>query len=64
MKKALATRIKITKTGKLIRRPMGIDHFRSRKTKRQVVQGRKSAGVHISDRNAILKEFHRTARYR
>jgi len=36
--KSLSKRIRVTRTGKLIRRPMSVDHFRmskSRKMKRQ-----------------------------
>ena len=32
MKKAVAKRIKVTKTGKMLRRPMAVDHFRSKKS--------------------------------
>jgi len=32
LRKSFGKRIRITKTGKAMRRPMGIDHFRSKKT--------------------------------
>ena len=35
-KKSVSNRIKITKTGKLIRRKMGLDHFRAKKSRRQM----------------------------
>lgn len=32
MRKSVSKRIRLTKTGKMLRRPMGTDHFRTRKT--------------------------------
>ncbi len=36
MKKAISTRIKTTRTGKVLRRAMGLGHFRSRKNSTQL----------------------------
>lgn len=41
MKKSVATRIKVTKTGKLLRRPMAVGHNRSKKTSKQLQEKRK-----------------------
>jgi ribosomal protein L35 len=34
MRKSLTKRVRITKNGKVVRRPMGTDHFRTRKSKK------------------------------
>lgn len=31
-KKSVAKRVKITRTGKIVRRPMGVNHFKTRKS--------------------------------
>lgn len=49
MKKTIADRIKITGTGKLLRRPMGVDHFRSKKTSQKKQRLRKNMAVHHAD---------------
>ncbi|MDO8574338.1 MAG: 50S ribosomal protein L35 [bacterium] len=38
--KSISKRIRITKNGKLVRRKMGIDHFKSKKTGKQRRQKR------------------------
>ena len=40
-KKAFKKRFKITKTGKVLRRATGQDHYRSKKTGKQIRQKRK-----------------------
>lgn len=40
-RKSVSKRFKITKNGKVLRRPSGQDHFRSKKTGKQVRQSRK-----------------------
>ena len=45
MKDSIRDRIKVTKTGKLLRRPMGIGHARARKSSRQL--GRKALSREI-----------------
>ena len=32
--KSISKRIRITRTGKIVRRPMGVNHFRTRKTQK------------------------------
>jgi large subunit ribosomal protein L35 len=51
--KTLAKRIKVTKTGKLIRRQMGLSHFRAKKSPKSIRNGRKSVTVDIVDLKAL-----------
>lgn len=41
MKKSVVSRIKITKRGKILRRKMNVDHFRTRKSKKNLLNKRK-----------------------
>jgi ribosomal protein L35 len=43
--KALAKRVKITKNGKIVRRPTATDHFRTRKTQRKIQTKRKTLSL-------------------
>jgi ribosomal protein L35 len=43
--KALAKRVKITKNGKVVRRPMAVDHFRTRKNARKIQSKRKTLSL-------------------
>lgn len=45
MKKSVANRIRITKTGKLIRRQMGLSHFKAKKTGKQNRQKRRTMSL-------------------
>ncbi len=36
MKKSVSKRIRVTKNGKMVRRPMAIDHFRTRNTQKNI----------------------------
>jgi len=45
MRKSLSKRIRITKNGKIIRRPMAVDHFRTRKSNRNVRGKRKTLSL-------------------
>ncbi len=49
MKTSIKTRIKITKRGKLIRRPMGVNHSKANKTGGQVRRKRKNLAVNSVD---------------
>jgi len=49
MRKSVKKRIRVTKTGKLIRRHMGVDHFRARKTSKNIQQVKKNGVVHRVD---------------
>ena len=43
--KSVRKRIRITKNGKVVRRPMGVNHFKTRKTGRGIQNRRKSLGL-------------------
>ncbi len=45
MKKSIARRIRITKRGRVMRRPMGVDHFRTRKTQKNLRGKKKTLGI-------------------
>lgn len=49
MKKTVAKRIKITKTGKLMRRKMAQCHFRANKTGQAIRGKRGTMEIHASD---------------
>jgi ribosomal protein L35 len=51
--KALAKRVKITKNGKIVRRAMGIDHFRTRKNASTIQKKRKSRSLNYPIRKII-----------
>jgi len=51
--KALAKRIKITKNGKIVRRPMAVDHFRTRKNARKIQSKRKTLSLNYPIRKII-----------
>lgn len=55
MKNIIANRIKITKTGKLLRRPMGLGHNKSKKTGRQNQHKRKKLAVNAADLRMFKK---------
>jgi ribosomal protein L35 len=59
MRKTVAKRIRITKTGKIMRRKMGVDHFRVRKSKGQKRGQKHSLAVHSSDRRIFMQQMHR-----
>ena len=45
MKNSVTSRIRVNKSGKIMRRTMGMDHFRTKKTSRQRRDGRKLTGL-------------------
>jgi ribosomal protein L35 len=47
MNKSVSKRIRITKNGKVIRRSMALDHFRTRKSANNIRGKRKSRGLDI-----------------
>jgi large subunit ribosomal protein L35 len=49
-RKSLKKRFKITRTGKLLRRSTGLDHYRAKKSGKQVRQSRK--WVKVSENEA------------
>ena len=48
MNKSASQRIRITKNGKLVRRPMGVGHFRTRTTQKSIRNKRKSRPLGFS----------------
>lgn len=55
MRNSVTARIKVTKTGKLIRRVMGQSHFKAKKTGKQNRQKRITAEVSAIDRRMFRK---------
>ncbi|MFH0890991.1 MAG: 50S ribosomal protein L35 [Candidatus Liptonbacteria bacterium] len=45
IRKSISKRIRITRNGKIVRRPMGVDHFRTRKTQKNVRSKRKTLSI-------------------
>jgi len=60
MRKSASNRIKITKTGKILHRQMGLDHFRAKKSRRQIYRkaGLNPAGGTLAKN--IIKYLHGT----
>jgi len=54
-RKSIKKRFKITKTGKVLRKPSGQDHFRAKKTGKKKRQLRKSVEVSKSEAKRIKK---------
>jgi len=54
-KKALIKRFKITKSGKILRRPSGLDHYRAKKSGNQVRRGRKWVEVSQTETKTIKR---------
>jgi len=54
-RKAILKRFKITKTGKVLRRAIGQDHFRAKKSGKQKRKGRKWVLVPKHDAKKIKK---------
>jgi ribosomal protein L35 len=57
MKKSVTKRIRITRTGKVMRRRMGVDHFKARKSKRSNREGRNGATLNSKDMKNIANEY-------
>ncbi len=55
LKKSVQKRIRVTRTGKLIRRKMAQDHFRANKSSRQIRGKRGGLKVKSSDYKNIIK---------
>jgi len=54
-RKSITKRFKITKTGKLFRRPTGLDHYRAKKSGEKIRQSRKWVEVSKSEAKQIKK---------
>ena len=59
MKKSVTKRIRITRTGKIMRRRMGGDHFHARKSKNQNRRKRLGSILNKRDVKAIIGEMAR-----
>ncbi|MEK9186670.1 MAG: hypothetical protein AAB885_03745 [Patescibacteria group bacterium] len=55
-KNSVVSRIKITKTGELIRRKMGIGHCRAKKSNRQLAR-KGNVSVHHADLKVFRKSY-------
>jgi len=55
--KSITSRIKITGTGKLLRRKMGQGHFRAKKSPRQIARKGGMLIVHPADRKVFIKKY-------
>lgn len=54
-RKSIFKRFKITKTGKILRRTIGQDHYRAKKTGKRIRKSRKWILVHKSESKKIKK---------
>jgi len=54
-RKSILKRFKITKTGKILRRPAGQDHYRAKKSGKAVRRGRKWVLVSKAEAKKIKK---------
>jgi large subunit ribosomal protein L35 len=54
-RKSITKRFKITKTGKILRRLCGANHYRVKKSGNRIRQGRKWVLVHKSEAKKIKK---------
>ena len=55
MKKSISSRIKITKTGKILRRTMGQCHFRAKKSTTQIKRKKSNRGLNASKK--LIKKY-------
>jgi len=53
MKKSVSKRIKIKKNGKIIRRSMAIDHFRTRKSKRNLSRKKRMLSLNFPKKRIL-----------
>jgi large subunit ribosomal protein L35 len=57
-RKSITKRFKITKTGKLLRRPSGLDHYRAKKSGKRIRKSRKWVEVSKFEAKKIKKLIH------
>lgn len=57
MKKSVTKRIRITRNGKVMRRRMGVDHFKARKSKRSNRADRTAKTLNAKDKQNIANEL-------
>lgn len=54
-RKSIAKRFKITKTGKVLRRATGLDHYRAKKSGKRIRQSRKWIRVPMNEARKIKR---------
>jgi len=54
-RKSISKRFKITKTGKVLRRPTGLDHYRAKKSGKRIRKSRKLVKVSKPEAKKIKK---------
>ena len=54
-RKSLTKRFRITKTGKILRRPTGLDHYRAKKSGKKVRESRKWVQLPEAEAKKIKK---------
>ena len=54
-RKSIIKRFKITKTGKILRRPSGLDHYRAKKSGKRIRKSRKWVEVSKPEAKKIKK---------
>ena len=54
-RKSITKRFKFTKTGKILRRPTGLDHYRAKKSGKKVREGRKWVRLSKPEEKKIKK---------
>ena len=59
-KKSITKRFKITKTGKILRRASGLDHYRAKKSGKSIRRGRKWVELSKGEAKKIKKFLKKT----
>ncbi len=54
---SVSNRIKVTKTGKLMRRKMGLGHFRSKKSGKEIHRKNDDSSVSKPDTKMFVKKY-------
>lgn len=57
-KKSITKRFKFTKTGKILRRPSGLDHYRAKKSGKRIRKSRKLIELYKGEAKRIKKLLH------
>jgi len=58
MRKSILKRFKITKTGKILRRSTGLDHYRAKKSGKKIRKSRKWVRLSKAETKIIKKFLH------
>ena len=57
MKKSISSRVRVTKTGKILRRKMAQDHFRAKRTGKKTRDKRKAVSFSAVEMKTLRKYF-------